>query len=366
MAVSLTHTTQAVGTDAGNGEIGKTQWNEEHTLTLGTGKLLGRSTAGTGAAEEITVGTGLSLSGGSLTATGSQNTFSTFAVAGQSDVVADSTSDTLTLAAGSNITITTNATTDTITIAASGGGTPGGSDTQIQFNDGGSAFGGDADLTWNKTTNALTVTSGSITMTGNISSAAWTTSGLRYKNVSATLTDTTSTGTVAAAYTNVYGGNTIAASNAATFTDYYTTFITQPTAGTNVTFTRRWALGLSGSISLTGQATLPLQTLTDGANVAWDCSSGAKAKVTLGGNRTMSAVTNAVEGTSYTLWVIQDGTGSRTLSWTTSGAGSFDFGTEGTPVLTTTASAADCLGFEAISIGGTLKLRFMGMKRGFA
>ena len=37
-----------------------------------------------------------------------------------------------------------------------GGATPGGSDTQIQFNDGGSALGGDADLTWNKTTNVLT------------------------------------------------------------------------------------------------------------------------------------------------------------------------------------------------------------------
>lgn len=33
---------------------------------------------------------------------------------------------------------------------------PSGSDTQIQFNDGG-AFGGDADLTWNKTTNKLTL-----------------------------------------------------------------------------------------------------------------------------------------------------------------------------------------------------------------
>jgi hypothetical protein len=38
-----------------------------------------------------------------------------------------------------------------------GGGTPGGSTTQVQFNDGG-AFGGDADLTWNKTTNVLGVT----------------------------------------------------------------------------------------------------------------------------------------------------------------------------------------------------------------
>lgn len=47
------------------------------------------------------------------------NAFKTIAVSGQSDVVADSASDTLTLAAGSNITITTNAGTDTITIAAS-------------------------------------------------------------------------------------------------------------------------------------------------------------------------------------------------------------------------------------------------------
>jgi hypothetical protein len=39
-------------------------------LTMATARLLGRTTASTGAAEEITVGSGLSLSGGSLTATG--------------------------------------------------------------------------------------------------------------------------------------------------------------------------------------------------------------------------------------------------------------------------------------------------------
>ena len=44
------------------------------------------------------------------------NSFSTISVAGQSSVIADSTTDTLTIAAGSNITITTNAGTDTITI----------------------------------------------------------------------------------------------------------------------------------------------------------------------------------------------------------------------------------------------------------
>ena len=42
----------------------------------------------------------------------------------------------------------------TVISEGGGGGTPGGSNTQIQFNDGGS-FGGDADLTYNKTTNTL-------------------------------------------------------------------------------------------------------------------------------------------------------------------------------------------------------------------
>ena len=52
---------------------------------------------------------------------GSQNVFQTIAVSGQSNVVADSTTDTLTLVAGSNMTITTNAGSDTITLASSGG-----------------------------------------------------------------------------------------------------------------------------------------------------------------------------------------------------------------------------------------------------
>lgn len=37
---------------------------------LSSGKLLGRSTAGTGAIEEISIGSGLSLSAGTLSATG--------------------------------------------------------------------------------------------------------------------------------------------------------------------------------------------------------------------------------------------------------------------------------------------------------
>jgi hypothetical protein len=46
------------------------------------------------------------------------NTFNTISVSGQSDVVADSSTDTLTLVAGTNVSITTNATNDSITINA--------------------------------------------------------------------------------------------------------------------------------------------------------------------------------------------------------------------------------------------------------
>jgi plastocyanin len=49
----------------------------------------------------------------------STNSFQTIAVAGQSNVVADSATDSLTLVAGSGISITTNASTDTITITSS-------------------------------------------------------------------------------------------------------------------------------------------------------------------------------------------------------------------------------------------------------
>jgi hypothetical protein len=57
----------------------------------------------------------ISTTGGSGAASDS---FATIAVAGQSNIVADSATDTLTLVAGSGIAITTNAGTDTVTIAS--------------------------------------------------------------------------------------------------------------------------------------------------------------------------------------------------------------------------------------------------------
>src|SRR5574343_2102269 len=69
MAIQLTHTTVAVGAEAGNGEIGKDEWNEAHTLTVGTGKLLGRTTAGDGAVEEIAITNFVAVAGDTMTGT---------------------------------------------------------------------------------------------------------------------------------------------------------------------------------------------------------------------------------------------------------------------------------------------------------
>lgn len=116
----------------------------------------------------------------------------------------------------------------------------------------------------NSFTAAQTLAGTTLGFSGNQSKAAWTTSGAKLLDTPGTLTDTTSSGTVAAAYTNVLGGDTIAASAATTFTDYYTLFLKAPVAGSNVTATNKWALGLSGGLKLDGD--LNLRSLSNGAN----------------------------------------------------------------------------------------------------
>lgn len=70
MTVSLKHAFQSAKSDGADSSLVQpSNWNAEHTLTLATNKLIGRATAGTGAAEEIAIGTALSMSGGTLAVT---------------------------------------------------------------------------------------------------------------------------------------------------------------------------------------------------------------------------------------------------------------------------------------------------------
>ena len=78
-------------------------------------------------------------------------------------------------------------------------------------------------------------------------------------------------------------------------------------------------------------------TLTDGATIAWDASLNQVCSVTITDNRTMAAPTNLVDGGFYHLTVIQDGTGSRTLTWNAV----FKWGTPAAPTITADATKYD-------------------------
>lgn len=67
MAIELKHKFTSPKADGPDSTIVQpSDWNDSHDITLATGKLVGRSTAGTGAAEEITPSANLALSGGTL------------------------------------------------------------------------------------------------------------------------------------------------------------------------------------------------------------------------------------------------------------------------------------------------------------
>ncbi len=85
-------------------------------------------------------------------------------------------------------------------------------------------------------------------------------------------------------------------------------------------------------------------TLTDQATIAWDVIASPVAKVTLGANRTLAAPsgTSPAAGQFIALTVIQDGTGSRTLTWNAT----YEFTEDTAPTLTTTANKGDLFIFK--------------------
>lgn len=109
-------------------------------------------------------------------------------------------------------------------------------------------------------------------------------------------------------------------------------------ATTNVT--------INGTTTLTNatarQYGATIQTLTDGATVTWNANSGSQAIWTIGGTGRTLSITNPIVGSFYTLKLIQDGTGSRTITTyptNTKWSGGV------APTLTTTAGAVDIISF---------------------
>jgi hypothetical protein len=97
-------------------------------------------------------------------------------------------------------------------------------------------------------------------------------------------------------------------------------------------------------------------TLTDGATINWDLDANQVTKVTLGGNRTMAAPTNMKDGGTYILRIIQDGTGTRTVTWNAV----FKWSGGTAPTLSTSAGAIDIITFisDGTNMYGVEQLNF--------
>jgi hypothetical protein len=106
------------------------------------------------------------------------------------------------------------------------------------------------------TSTAPTITGALTLNSGSLSAASWGITGLQLVSTTATLTDTSGAGTVASGADWGIAGNTIAATNARTLTDYYSVYVKQPIAGTNVALTNKWSLGLEGGLNIGGNARL--------------------------------------------------------------------------------------------------------------
>ena len=96
------------------------------------------------------------------------------------------------------------------------------------------------------------------------------------------------------------------------------------------------ASDITDDIITTAKLAFAESTLTDGSTIDWNAATQDVCKVTLAGNRTLNAPTNPTTGQFITILVIQDSTGSRTLTWNAV----FEFASD------TTASKGDVFVFR--------------------
>jgi len=96
-------------------------------------------------------------------------------------------------------------------------------------------------------------------------------------------------------------------------------------------------------VEITGNATGPISTLSDGSTITVDFGTSCNFTVTLGGNRTFGDPDNTASsvGSSGSIFIVQDGTGSRTASF----HADYKFPGGTAPTLSTAANAIDRLDY---------------------
>lgn len=95
--------------------------------------------------------------------------------------------------------------------------------------------------------------------------------------------------------------------------------------------------GVSAKLYVNGNAASSISALSYSATTTIDFSTANNFSITLTGNVTFANPSNALAGQTGSIFITQDGTGSRTASWGTN----WDFISGTAPTLTTTASAVD-------------------------
>ncbi len=114
----------------------------------------------------------------------------------------------------------------------------------------------------------------------------------------------------------------------------------------------------ASATSFRNQVYGPVVSLTDGTSIAVDMSTSNHFAVTLGGNRTLQNPTNAVAGQVGHIYVYQDGTGSRTLSF----GDSYRFAKGAAPTMTTSINSTDLLVFSVRGVSAIDVLPVLDLK----
>jgi hypothetical protein len=114
---------------------------------------------------------------------------------------------------------------------------------------------------------------------------------------------------------------------------------------TSTTTTANAAATLTAVQTFTAGQRGEVTALTDASSIATDLALSNNYSVTLAGNRTLANPTNTVAGQSGSIFITQDGTGSRTLAYGTN----FKFVAGTAPTLSTAAASVDRIDYVVAS-----------------
>tara|TARA_R100001591_G_scaffold5235_2_gene11604 strand:- start:986 stop:1891 length:906 start_codon:yes stop_codon:yes gene_type:complete len=148
---------------------------------------------------------------------------------------------------------------------------------------------------------------------------------------------------------NLAGVAEISSSNTFTNTNTFTSAVGFATSVSITQAHLPQVVAASVSVATINKATFIKQvagtpvTLTDAASIAVDFATGTNFVVSLGGNRTLENPSNAVAGQTGHIYVIQDGTGSRTLAF----GNAYNFVGGTAPTMSTSINSVDLLIYNA-------------------